>query len=246
MKKNSFVILFLLISVFANAQFKTKLKNPFRKDSSGTVSLGSVVSGLSTDDIAGGLKEALNKGVESSTNLLSATDGFFKNAAVKILLPPEAQKVERTLRSAGLGNQVDQAVLTMNRAAEDAAKSAAPIFLDAVKRMTITDAMNILKGNDSAATTYLKANTTSALTTAFRPVIDSSLAKVDATKYWSSLTTSYNQLPFVKKLETDLTTYVTGKALDGLFHEIALKEKDIREHPAARSTDLLKKVFSQQ
>ena len=243
MKKNSFALLFLLISVVANAQFKNILKNPLRKDSSGKISIGSL-SNLSTDDVASGLKEALSKGVETSTSLLSSPDGFFKNAAVKILIPPEAQKVEKTLRSAGLGTQVDQAILTMNRAAEDAAKSAAPIFLDAVKQMTITDAMNILKGSDSAATTYLKASTTSALTAAFRPVIDSSLKKVDATKYWSSLTTTYNQMPFVKKVETDLTTYVTGKALDGMFHEIALKEKDIRQNPAARTTDLLKKVFA--
>ena len=246
MKKNNFLFLFLFISAVANAQFKNILRNPLRKDSSGKISIGSAISGLSTDDIAGGLKEALSKGVENSTSLLSAPDGFFKNAAVKILIPPEAQKVEKTLRSAGLGSQVDQAILTMNRAAEDAAKSAAPIFLNAVKQMTITDAANILKGNDSAATTYLKASTTSALTTAFRPVIDSSLAKVDATKYWSTVTTTYNQMPFVKKVETDLTTYVTGKALDGLFHEIALKEKDIRKNPAARTSDLLKKVFSQQ
>lgn len=247
MKKNSLLFLFLFITLAANAQFKNILKNnPIRRDSSGKISIGSVVSGLSSDDIAGGLKEALNKGVESSTGLLSATDGFFKNAAVKILLPPQAQKVEKTLRGIGLNKQVDQAVLTMNRAAEDAAKSAAPIFLDAIRRMTITDALNVLKGNDTAATTYLKANTTSALTAAFRPVIDSSLTKVDATKYWSTITTTYNQLPLVKKIETDLTTYVTGKALDGLFHEIALKEKDIRKNPAARTTDLLKKVFSKQ
>lgn len=247
MIKKITVAFLLLISVQASqAQLKKLLKNPLKKDTSSTSSSSSSLLGLSSDDIASGLKEALNKGVETSTSLLSAPDGFFKNAAVKILMPPEAQKVEKTLRSAGFGTQVDQAILTMNRAAEDAAKSAAPIFLDAVKNMTITDAVNILKGNDSSATTYLKANTTSALTTAFRPVIDSSLKKVDATKYWSTLTTTYNQMPFVKKVETDLTTYVTSKALDGLFHEIALKEKDIRKNPAARTTDLLKSVFSKQ
>ncbi len=245
MKKIIFALLFVSSIYSANAQFKKLLKNPLQKDSSGKSSLNSIFSGNS-DDIAGGLKEALNKGIETGTSQLSATDGFFKNAAVKILLPPEAQKVEKTLRSAGLGSQVDQAILTMNRAAEDASKSAAPIFLDAVKKMTITDAVNILRGNDSAATTYLQANTTSALSTAFRPVVDSSLAKVDATKYWSTITTTYNQMPFVKKVETDLTTYVTSKALQGLFHQIALQEKDIRKNPAARTTDLLKKVFAQQ
>ena len=246
MKKIVFVFLLISATQLANAQFKKLLKNPFQKDSSGKYSIGSSLSSLSTDDIAGGLKEALNKGVETGTTKLSAADGFFKDAAIKILMPPEAQKAEKALRSAGLGNEVDKAILTMNRAAEDASKSAAPIFLNAIKTMTITDAVNILKGNDSAATTYLKASTTSALTAAFRPVVDSSLTKVDATKYWTTLTTTYNQIPLVKKVETDLTTYVTGKALEGLFHEIALQEKDIRKNPAARTTDLLQKVFAKQ
>src|SRR5579875_1967061 len=199
MKKLLFAFGFVLIAQFTQAQFKNILKKTLKKDSTQTSLIGSVLSGMSSDDIAGGLKEALNKGIETSTSLLSAKDGFFKNAAVKILLPPEAQKIESTLRGIGLGSEVDQAVLTMNRAAEDATKSAAPIFLDAVKRMTITDAVNILKGSDTTATTYLKANTTSALTAAFRPVVDSSLSKVDATKYWTTITTEYNKLPLVKK-----------------------------------------------
>ncbi len=246
MKKIILAFVFLSATILANAQFKNLLKNPLHRDSSGKYSIGSSLSNLSTDDITGGLKEALNKGVESGTAQLSALDGFFKNAAIKILMPPEAQKAEKALRSAGLGNQVDKAILTMNRAAEDASKSAAPIFFDAIKNMTITDAANILKGNDSAATTFLKANTTSALTAAFRPIVDSSLARVDATKYWTTVTTTYNKIPLVQKVETDLTTYVTGKALQGLFHEIALQEKDIRKNPAARTTDLLKKVFAKQ
>ena len=246
MKKISLVVLLVFVTLLSNAQFKKLLKNPLRKDSSGKYSVGSVLSSVSTDDIAGGLKEALNKGVESGTALLSAKDGFFKNAAVKVLMPPEAKKAEKALRSAGLGSEVDKAILTMNRAAEDASKSAAPIFLDAIKNMTITDAVTILRGNDSSATTYLKASTTSALTAAFRPIVDSSLAKVDATRYWSLVTTNYNKIPLVQKVETDLTAYVTGKALDGLFHQIALQEKDIRKNPAARTTDLLKKVFAKQ
>ncbi len=246
MKKIIVFLILILATQLVHAQKKKSWRNLLHKDSSGTISLGSIASSLSTDDIAGGLKEALNKGVETGTSLLSAQDGFFKNAAVKILMPPEAKKAEKALRNAGLGSEVDKAVLTMNRAAEDAAKSAAPIFLDAIKQMTITDALNILKGSDSAATTYLKASTTSALTAAFRPIVDSSLGKVDATRYWSLLTTTYNKIPLVQKVETDLTTYVTGKALDGLFHEIALQEKDIRQHPAARTTDLLKKVFAKQ
>ena len=246
MKKISLVVLLVFVTLLSNAQFKKLLKNPLHKDSSGKYSVGSVLSSVSTDDIAGGLKEALNKGVESGTALLSAKDGFFKNAAVKVLMPPEAKKAEKALRSAGLGSEVDKAILTMNRAAEDASKSAAPIFLDAIKNMTITDAVTILKGNDSSATTYLKANTTSALTAAFRPIVDSSLAKVDATRYWALVTTNYNKIPLVQKVETDLTAYVTGRALDGLFHQIALQEKDIRKNPAARTTDLLKKVFAKQ
>lgn len=133
---------------------------------------------LSNLDVAGGLKEALNKGVQTSTQKLSVTDGFFKDAVIKILMPPEAQKAEKTLRGMGLGAQVDQAILSMNRAAEDASKSAAPIFIDAIKQMTITDAISILKGGDSAATTYLRLKTTIKLTTAFTPVIKTSLEKL--------------------------------------------------------------------
>ncbi len=246
MYKVLFAICCLVSVGSADAQnLKNLVKNPLQKDSAGNLSVSSILSGNGAD-IAGGLKEALNKGIETGTAQLSATDGFFKNAAVKILLPSEAQKAEKTLRSIGLDKQVDDAILTMNRAAEDAAKSAAPIFFDAVKNMTITDAANILKGNDSAATTYLQARTSSALTAAFRPVVDRSLAKVDATKYWTTITTSYNKMPLVKQVNTDLIGYVTGKALQGLFHEIALQEKEIRDNPAARTTDLLKKVFAKQ
>lgn len=246
MKKLLFAFLLILVAQLTHAQLRNLLKRPLKQDSSRTSSIGSAWSNLRGDEITGALKEALNKGIERSTDLLSSKDGFFKNAAVKILLPPEAQKIEKTLRGLGLDNEVDQAILTMNRAAEDASKSAAPIFLDAVKRMTITDAANILRGSDTAATSYLKASTTSALTAAFRPIVDSSLSKVDATKYWSTLTTTYNQLPLVKKVETDLTTYVTDKALQGLFYEIGAEEKQIRKNPAERTTDLLKKVFAKQ
>ena len=198
---------------------------------------------LSNLDVAGGLKEALNKGVQTSTQKLSVTDGFFKDAVIKILMPPEAQKAEKTLRGMGLGAQVDQAILSMNRAAEDASKSAAPIFIDAIKQMTITDAISILKGGDSAATTYLRLKTTIKLTTAFTPVIKTSLEKVDATKYWNTVIGTYNKVPFVKKVNPDLAAYVTEKALAGLFYEIALEEINIRKNPVARTTDVLKKVF---
>ncbi len=201
-------------------------------------------TGLANDDIVAGLKEALVQGSLKGSNLLSQTDGFFANAALKILLPPEAQKIEKTLRSVGLGKQVDEAILSMNRAAEDACKSAAPIFTNAIKEMSVQDAVGILKGSDTAATAYLKAKTTSPLTEAFRPVIETSLQKVDATKHWNSLVTSYNKLPLVReKLNPDLSAYVTERAMGGIFYQIALEEKEIRKNPLARTSDILKKVF---
>src|ERR1700722_6199102 len=142
---------------------------------------------LGSGDIADGLKQALTIGAQKSADRLSAVDGFFKDAAVKILMPPEAQKVEKTLRGMGMGQMVDNAILSMNRAAEDASKSAAPIFIDAVKNMSISDALNILRGSDTAATSYLKKSTTPQLTSSFRPVIDASLQKTDATKYWKTV-----------------------------------------------------------
>jgi len=199
--------------------------------------------GLSTDDIASGLKEALNAGVQRGTQQLSATDGFFKNAAVKILMPPEAVKAEKTLRDMGLGKQVDDAILSMNRAAEDAAKSAAPIFINAIKQMSIQDAAGILKGSDTAATGYLRSKTAAQLTNAFKPIIEQSLGKTDATKYWNTVFATYNKIPFVKKVNTDLNAYVTDKALSGIFYQVAQEEKNIRTNPVAQTTDLLKKVF---
>lgn len=200
--------------------------------------------GLSNDDIIAGLKEALVTGSTKGSNLLSQTDGFFANAALKILLPPEAQKIERTLRNVGLGKQVDDAILSMNRAAEDACKSAAPIFSNAIKQMSFQDAVGILRGPDTAATSYLKGKTTSPLTEAFRPVIETSLDKVDATKHWNTLITSYNKLPLVKdKINPDLAAYVTERALSGIFYQVAIEEKEIRRNPLARTSDILKKVF---
>lgn len=198
---------------------------------------------LSSDDIVAGLKEALSQGTKKSADKLSAVDGFFRDAAVKILLPPEAQKVEKTLRSAGFGKQVDDAILSLNRAAEDAAKSAAPIFLSAIQHMSVQDGVGILKGADTAATSYLRKSTTAQLTAAFRPVIDTSLQKTGATKYWKTVFDTYNKMPFVSKVNTDLPSYATMKALDGVFYYVAQEEKNIRQNPAAQVTDLLKKVF---
>ena len=199
---------------------------------------------LSNDQIVQGLKEALSIGAERSTQKLSATDGFLANAALKILLPEEAQKVERTLRSMGLGKQVDQAILSMNRAAEDAARSAAPIFVQAVKEMTLQDAVGILKGTDTAATAYLRGKTTARITEAFRPVIEKSLERVDATKYWNTVFSTYNKVALTK-VNPDLSAYVTDKALQGIFVQLGQEEAKIRKDPAARTTEILKTVFKQ-
>jgi hypothetical protein len=162
---------------------------------------------------------------------------------IKILMPPEAQKVEKTLRKFGFGKQDDNAILSMNRAAEDAAKSAAPIFVNAIKQMSFQDAMSILRGGDFAATNYLKEKTLASLTEAFRPVIESSLRKVDATKYWNTVFTTYNKFSR-EKVDTDLPAYVTDKAMSGIFYQVGQEEQKIRKDPVARTTDLLKKVFS--
>jgi hypothetical protein len=252
--KRIFLILFLLMnySIFAQINLGGLLGKSSTGDSSSKATpaanilntvLGQNKTNLSTTDIAAGLKEALQVGTQRSTTQLSAVDGFFKNAAIKILLPPEAQKIEKTLRSMGLNKQVDDAILSMNRAAEDAAKTATPIFVNAIKQITFTDAVSILKGNDSAATKYLRQKTSVQLTDAFKPIIQNSLQKVDATKYWQTLTETYNKIPFVKKVNTDLTVYVTGKALSGIFYQVGLEEQKIRKDPVAQTTDLLKKVF---
>jgi hypothetical protein len=195
--------------------------------------------------VVNGLKQALEIGAQKSASKLSATDGFFKNAAIKILLPPEAKQVEKTLRSLGMGKLVDDALLSMNRAAEDAAKSAAPIFVNAVKEMTVQDAWGILKGADTAATGYMRSKTTPALTAAFRPVIEQSVQKTGATKYWNTLFSNYNKFA-TTKVNPDLAAYVTEKALAGMFIQLGEEEKKIRKDPAAQTTALLKKVFGKQ
>ncbi len=197
---------------------------------------------LSNDEIINGLKEALKIGADSSTKKLGNVDGFFANAAIKILMPEEAKKAEKTLRSIGLSKLVDKAILSMNRAAEDAASGVGNIFFDAIKKMTVTDGLKILQGGDFAATEYLKKNTTTELTEKMRPVIDASLTKTDATKYWKDVFTAYNKFSG-QKVDTDLAVYVTTKSMDGIFYAIGLEEQKIRKDPAAQVTDLLKKVF---
>jgi hypothetical protein len=198
---------------------------------------------LSPEEISAGLKEALRIGSEKAAAQVSSADGFFKDAVIKILMPEEAKKAEQKLRALGLGKQVDNAILAMNRAAEDAAKSAAPIFAAAVKDMSITDAFSILRGTDVAATSYLKEKTSNPLAEAFRPAIEKSLEKVNATRYWTTVFTTYNKMS-PDKVNPDLEAYVTEKALEGIFYQLAQQEKAIRRNPAARTTELLQKVFN--
>jgi hypothetical protein len=198
---------------------------------------------LTTAEVGEGLKEALIKGISTGSDQASQLDGYFKNPRIKIPFPPDVQKVEDRLRQIGLGSEVDKFVMTLNRGAEDAAKEAKPIFIAAIKGMTIQDAWAILRGEENAATEYLRRTTSSQLYEKFQPVIASSLNKVNATKYYGDLINTYNKIPMVEKVNPDLNDYATNKAMDGLFLLIAGEEKKIREDPVARTTDLLKKVF---
>ncbi len=202
-------------------------------------------SGSITENEAGqGIKEALLKGVTSAVLNLNKTDGFFGSEFYKMLLPEDAKKMESTLRSLGMGAQVDKAILSINRGAEDAVAFAKPIFVDAIKEMTLTDALNIIKGSKDAATNYFKSKTKEKLIIAFNPSVKTSLDKVDATKYYSDIVTSYNKLPTTfKKIEPNLTAFVVGKAVDALFDQVAKEEANIRANPLARTSDILKKVF---
>lgn len=203
----------------------------------------STVQPLTTGEVASGLKEALKQGISKGADQASQMDGYFKNELLKIVFPPEVTKVENTLRDMGLNKLVDDFVLSMNRAAEDAAVKAKPIFVDAITGMSIEDAWAILKGEQDAATQYLKQTTTTQLTNAFQPVIHSSLENVGATKYYTEVMSTYNKIPFVEDVNPDLDSYVTEKAIDGLFVLVKKEEEKIRVDPLARGTDLLKKVF---
>lgn len=198
---------------------------------------------LSEEEVGAGLKEALNSGVQKGVAQLNKRDGYFKDPQIKIPMPAEAKEVEEKLRKLGQGEKVDEAIESMNRAAEDAAEGAKDIFVAAIKNMTIADAMNILKGEDDAATKYLSKATRAELMKKFRPIIKVSLDKVGATKHWNTVFSTYNKIPFVEKVNPDLEEYVTNKALDGLFIQVAKEELNIRQNPGARVTDLLKKVF---
>jgi hypothetical protein len=244
MKGIWFCLMMIGATASVNAQgLKGLIKKAAAKDSTiNKIFPGSTKDSLTTTDVISGLKAALEAGTNKSVQQLSSLDGYFANAALKILMPEEAKKVESTLRRFGMGRQVDDAILSMNRAAEDAAKDAAPIFINAIKQMTIQDAWGILRGGDSSATKYLREKTIASLTAAFRPVIENSLTKVNATKYWNTVFSNYNR--FSKdKVNTDLPAYVTEKALYGIFLQVANEEMKIRKDPVARTSDILKKVF---
>ena len=205
------------------------------------------VSGSSSSvNIAGGLKEALQNGISKQVSQLTATDGFYKNELVKIVLPPELQKVDKTLRKMGMSKLADDGIRSLNRAAENAVKEATPIFVGAIKDMSFTDAKSILMGNESAATDYLKGSTSSSLYQKFSPVIKQSIGKVGADKIWSNIIKKYNAIPTVSKVNPDLTDYVTQKSMDGVFTMIAIEEKNIRTNLTSRTSETLKKVFALQ
>jgi Protein of unknown function (DUF4197) len=201
-------------------------------------------SGVTEGEAGQGIKEALLQGVTTAVLNLNKTDGFFGSELYKMLLPEDAKKVEKTLRNLGMGGQVDKAILAINRGAEDAVAFAKPIFIDAVKEMTLTDALNIIKGDKDEATKYFKDKTKQKLITAFTPSVKTSLDKVEATKYYTDIVTTYNKLPTTfKKADPNLTDYVVGKAVDALFDQVAKEEANIRANPLARTSDILKKVF---
>lgn len=202
--------------------------------------------GLGNDEIAAGLRQALDFGIDKQVTKLTQTDGYFKNELVKILLPEELQKVDKTLRDIGLSNLADEGLKVLNRAAEDAVKEATPIFVDAVKEITFADAKNILLGSNDAATQYLTSKTQTALYDKFNPVIKNSFSKVGADEIWNNLINKYNSIPFTADVNPDLTDYVTGEALKGVYTMIAVEEKEIRTKLSSRTTDLLKKVFALQ
>lgn len=204
---------------------------------------GKSINGI---DVASGLKEALNKGITEQVTKLTAVDGFYKNDLVKIVMPEELQKVDATLRKFGLSSLADEGIKVMNRAAEDAVKEATPIFVDAVTKMTFTDAKSILLGADNSATNYLQSSTSTVLYSKFSPVVKTSFDKVGADKIWNTIITKYNSLPLTKDVNPDLTDYVTTEAMSGVFKMIAVEEKDIRTDLGTRTSPLLKQVFALQ
>lgn len=235
MKTRILLICSVLALLPAVSEAQIKVSDLLKKKSSG---------GITENEAGEGIREALAKGVTNAVLNLNKTDGFFGSEFYKMLLPEDARKVEKTLRNLGMGEQVDKAILAINRGAEDAVGYAKPIFLDAIKDMTLKDALNIVKGPKDAATNYFKEKTSQKLIDAFLPNVKSSLDKVDATKYYADIINTYNKLPTTfNKVNPDLPSYVVGKAVDALFDQVAKEEANIRSNPLARTSDILKKVF---
>jgi hypothetical protein len=214
------------------------------RDLGGSVpSLPGASGGLTDVKVGQGLQEALRVGTENAVSFTGRTDGYFKNQAIKILMPEKLKTLESGLRMVGYGPQLDEFVLSMNRAAERAAPAAKQIFWNAIGEMTFEDARKILGGGDTAATQYFKTKTSERLGTAFRPVVERATSEVGVTKQYKDLVGRYQAIPFAKAESLDIDQYVVGKALDGLFFVVGEEEKKIRTNPAARVTDLLKDVF---
>jgi hypothetical protein len=235
------ILLFILIphTAYAQLDFLEGLKDK------GMDQLGlSDSAGLSNDKIISGLKEALEVGTENTVQLTGNVDGYLKNEAIKILLPEKLQSMDKALRMAGFGPQIDEFVVSMNRSAEQAAPLAKPIFKEAVTEMTFEDGKKILNGGDTAATDYFKEKTKGKLAEAFKPKVTQAMDQVGVAAQYKSLVGEYTSLPFVNAEQFDLDNYVVGKSLDGLFHTLAQEEQKIRTNPAARVTDLLKEVFA--
>ncbi len=238
-----FIILVSFAIGIGNSQSFKDLKKAAKKVSSKLVLPKKSNLSFSEEDASKALKETLEKGVNKGVEVLSLKDGFFKNPNVKIPFPPEAKSIFDRLKKIGLGKELDEVVLSINRSAEDAVNSSKPIFLKAIKKMNIQDAIAIIRGGEHAGTNYLSSKTKNDLVIEFSPNIEKSLKKVNATKHWNAIMTSYNKIPFVKKINPNLKTYVTEKTVDGLFYMLAKEEKQIRNNPRKRNSELLKKVF---
>jgi hypothetical protein len=237
MKRTPLIIVFLLAGC-TSAQISQVISDIGKEPGNNTTPTSS--------EVAEGLKEALLKGVSVGADQLSQADGYLGNAQIKIPFPPDAKKAEDKLRQIGLSNEVDRFIATLNHGAEDAAKEAKPIFISAIQQMTIADAWAILKGQQDAATQYLRKTTSTQLKDKFKPVIQNSLSKVNATKYYGDLMNTYNKIPLVEKVNPNLDDYATDLAIQGLFTMIAKEEQNIRQNPIARTTDILKRVFAYQ
>ena len=242
--KNYLVIGMLLLNftlAIGQSKFIKNVTNTVQNVTGNSGSNGG--AGLTNTEITNGLREALNVGTNNATGSASKVNGFLNNPLIKIPFPPEVKIVETKARQFGMGSQVDRFVSTMNRAAEEASKQAAPVFINAIKGMSITDGLSILKGGDNAATNFLQNKTSTELSNKFTPIVRAAMNKVELTKYWAPIIKAYNKIPGVSKKNPNLEQYVTQKALEGLFKLIAQEETKIRKDPASRITDILKKVF---